>query len=299
MEIELREMEHAEFREDWLSKHPASIPIEEVEDSPYPRWAKPIILIGFILASLLSGVHTMVVVYEGIQLSELVDELQRQWVARGSFIVYEIGMFAAAYLMGVQSTKRLAQLSAFIIFLTLIAANLYSVNEVYGFDLLSNFAGSFVTGLFALVPVLAYSFSKLYINIGNAERALAKRARDTKKEADKALDATINREHKKHQNEVRKAIQKARSLNSVNEQAAAPVQPLNTPNVSTGYTKQMNSRALISEFFERHPEFKNMTLDDLNKAIEQETGVRVGRTSIHNVRKEWGQDGYTNGRAVQ
>lgn len=186
-----------EYKYDWLKKHPNSVPTEEMEDSPYPGWVKILVLVGFVLAALLSGVHTMMVVYDGIKVSALVDETMRQWVSRGSFVVYEICMFAAAYLMAVVSTKLLARVAAAIIFTTLIATNLYSVNQIYGFDFQNNAFGSFVTALFSLVPILAYSLSKLYINIGSAERLLKRKAKDAYKEAMQKMDATILKDFKK------------------------------------------------------------------------------------------------------
>lgn len=277
-------MSHEEYREDWLKKHPASIPTEEIEDSPYPVWARILVFAGFITSALVSGVHTMTVVYNSVSLSPMVDEMLRQWTARGAFVTYELGLFLAAFLMVVQATKRLAQLISTIIFATLIAVNLYSVLQVYGFDLEHDIAGAMVTAMFSLVPVIAYGCGKLYVNIGAAERALKRKAKERLRDDNIKLDAAINQGYSKYVKDFEKTVHKANSLNSLNERPQAQNYSLNSAN---GYTKQMNSREIISEFFKQHPEFRNMTLDQLNDAIAEETGIRVGRTSIHNVRKEW------------
>lgn len=86
--------------------------------------------------------------------------------------------------------------------------------------------------------------------------------------------------------EIEKPIQADNSLNSMNERVNERPELPRLVNSSTGYSKQMNARSLIEMFFERHPERLNGRLDELLIEIEQESGVRVGRTSIHNVRKD-------------
>lgn len=76
------------------------------------------------------------------------------------------------------------------------------------------------------------------------------------------------------------------SLNSLNEQVNEQVSLPRSVNSSTGYTKRMDARSLIHEFFQQHPERLNGKLDELVIEIEESAGVKVGRTSIHNVRKE-------------
>lgn len=52
------------------------------------------------------------------------------------------------------------------------------------------------------------------------------------------------------------------------------------------YTKRMDAKEVIKAFFGDHPEHMTTRLDDLVSIIESDTGVKVGRTSIHNVRKQ-------------
>lgn len=75
-------------------------------------------------------------------------------------------------------------------------------------------------------------------------------------------------------------IHSIHSLNELNGQSERAVQAAN------GYSKQMNARDVIEAYFNNHPERLNDRLDELGPAIQAETGVKVGRTSIHNVRKE-------------
>lgn len=79
------------------------------------------------------------------------------------------------------------------------------------------------------------------------------------------------------------------SAHSLPVQPVQPVHSLNSVNSANGYTKQMDSRSIIQQFFANHPEHFNGKLDELVVMIKDETGVKVGRTSIHNVRKEMTQ----------
>jgi hypothetical protein len=49
----------------------------------------------------------------------------------------------------------------------------------------------------------------------------------------------------------------------------------------------MDARSIITQYFTEHPEDLNTRLDELVERIEQQTGVKVGRTSVHNIRSEW------------
>lgn len=71
------------------------------------------------------------------------------------------------------------------------------------------------------------------------------------------------------------------SLHSVNE--AVNERDVNTAN---GYTKQMNAREVIKAFFEANPDAIDLNLDVLVTRITSEMGVKIGRTSIHNVRRD-------------
>lgn len=69
------------------------------------------------------------------------------------------------------------------------------------------------------------------------------------------------------------------SLNGANEYNRLSDSPI-------GYTKRMDAKEVIKAFFGDHPEHMTTRLDDLVSIIESDTGVKVGRTSIHNVRKQ-------------
>lgn len=61
----------------------------------------------------------------------------------------------------------------------------------------------------------------------------------------------------------------------------------NSANV-TGYSKQMSARDYLKQWFTDNPEYIHSTdsVDVLHQLFTNQTGVKVGRTSVHNVRKE-------------
>jgi hypothetical protein len=63
-------------------------------------------------------------------------------------------------------------------------------------------------------------------------------------------------------------------------------QVVRTANASSGYTKRMDARSVIREYLSNHPESASMSLSQIVDAIEEETGVKVGRSSVHNVLNE-------------
>ena len=69
------------------------------------------------------------------------------------------------------------------------------------------------------------------------------------------------------------------SVNDVNER---------TVNNVTGYSKQMNARDYLVQWFGENPEYIRSTdsVDVLHQLFTDQTGVKVGRTSVYNVRKE-------------
>lgn len=286
MDKEVALLSFEDFRQDWILKHPASIPVEQVDDSPYPRWLKTATLLMFLSAAMLSAVHTIPVIFETIPNNDVVSIETRTIAANASIAAFELGILLSAFLMIVKSSERLAWVLLGMMFVGTVVANIVSISKAGDGTL----GASIVTLIFGGgVPIIALAAGKLFVNIHNSERIGKKRGREEHREALKQLDTTINQAYSKYAKEVQKVVH---SMNSVNERPAPFIRATNSSN---GYSKLMNSRQIISEFFRQHPDYKNMTLDELNAAIERETGTRVGRTSIHNVRKEWEEQRSVNG----
>jgi len=86
------------------------------------------------------------------------------------------------------------------------------------------------------------------------------------------------------------------SLNSIDERHSLPHSVNHSMNganeqgysANVGYSKKMNARDIIKQWFEDNPKFVDSddTVDSLHQRIIAETGQKVGRTSVYNVRKE-------------
>lgn len=182
-------MEYEEFREDYIKRHPASVPELEGEISPYPRWLKFAALLMFLAAALLSAVHTIPVVYAGIPADTVISESVRAVAANASILAFELGILLSAFLMMVKNSLWLAWLLLGTMFAGTVIANVESISRTGGNDV----GSALVTMIFGCgIPIIALAAGKLFVNIYTAERKLKVQARETYREALKQLDATIN-----------------------------------------------------------------------------------------------------------
>lgn len=279
MSIELRVKEYEDFEKEWNRRHKWTMPKRRRVSS----WR----LIGGILwwggiaisAAVVSGAHTIPAALQTIP--EVIVSPYREYLSVFIFGIVEMAITAGSVY------RRESKIALFIMVIATFAAlagNIGSSITAVNFN--QGDVWDMAVGLvFAvLAPAAALGAGELWHGLYRKHQAELEKASVEFEAKIKDREASVNREYSKHVKDTIKAIQEMNSLNSLNEQDQKPVQPVNSAN---GYSKQMNSRQIIHEFFVQHPEFKNMTLDDLNAAIEAETGVRVGRTSIHNVRKEW------------
>lgn len=280
-------IDYDEFRKQHELRHPASVPVLEIEMNEYPAWARWAVLLTFISAALVSGVHTVPTVWKSIEIGEIITPEIRNVVSLASLMAVELAILLSAYLMA--KGVKLAYFVMGIASAVAIMANLYSVITAFtsGGDI-----GALIVAVFLGVgaPLITLFTGKMYVDIHRADRVQDAKARKVYREACIAWDKEIEREYKKQLKDNDKKSNKSdsqpvhtvHSLNSVNEQGTNSY----SANSSSGYTKRMDARSVIREFFRQHPDKMNARLDDLLNEIEQESGVKVGRTSIHNVRNE-------------
>lgn len=189
-------LSYEEFKDDWLKRHPASIPIERVEDSPYPKWLRSATLLMFLAAALLSAVHTIPVVYAGIPANSIISPETRMVAANASIVAFELGILLSAFLMIAKSSMGLAWVLLGTMFAGTIVANIQSISQTSGAGL----GASIVTLIFGGgIPVIALAAGKLFVNIYSTERALKKQAGENNRQAWKDLDATINGAYAKYE----------------------------------------------------------------------------------------------------
>lgn len=289
-------MDYNDFRSEYENQHPASIPFYEEPLSDNPRWMTYAILAMFVCSAALSGVHTVPTAYGTIEAAK-VAEFVRQPVALGAFIFIELGILITSYSM----FKKWSWIAFLILALCIIiamAANLYSVNKA----MQTNDMGAMIVGVaFGIAaPLIAMMSGKQYVNVHRSEQVALFRAKQQYHESKIAHDKRVaeaweqlqiklearqekinERERIRIEREAEQ-IHSLHSLNSVNEQVRLPY----SANSSTGYSKRMDAKLIIREYLTNHPDMMVVKLDDLVKSIEAESGIKVGRTSVHNVRSE-------------
>lgn len=279
----MERMDYEEHERDWKMRHKASIPRRKRVSS-----FQEIFWIGFWIvvatgAAIYSAAHTI----PAAVMTIFMDVPDRNRLALTVFVIVELVIFGAA--AGRHEMKWLRWLLIGAVIVALIGNLGSSIRAVAenGGDILNQIVGIFIA---VITPFTALAAGEA-LHIQWDKRNAKIQAEETRFQNDwREMDSKINRSF----NELEKTFSK----NSVNVNRPTPVHSVNSVNSANGYSKQMNSRQIISEYFERHPEFKNMTLDQLNEAIEQESGIRVGRTSIHNVRKEWVIPASSNGHST-
>lgn len=273
----MERMDYEQYEKDWVKRHKGS----RIRPPRVSSWG----LIGGILlwaliafgAALVSGAHSVPAILQTIP--AVVPSPYREGLSLFGFTIFELLIFAGAVY---RRDNRYATWGLLLAMIGALFANVGSsvvaVTQNHGDGL--NYAVAIVLAIIA--PLAAFLAGEMVHRLFEAHQEKLTAA-FAEYDADRiTLDRIINRDFVKYEKQFTE-----RSVNSADKIIPAPVHSVNSVNSTNGYSKQMNSRQIIGEYFERHPEFKNMTLDQLNEAIEQESGIRVGRTSIHNVRKAW------------
>lgn len=257
-----------EFRHEYELRHPASVPMKRLEASPFPWWVKWVALAMFLSSALLSGVHTVPVVREGIP-TEVVEWLAS--VAAGSaFISIELAIFVSTFALiggGSPTVWGVLILSS----LTALGANIYAVIQAYtdAIKQTDQFAwGTLVVAVLIgiVAPGVAYLSGRLYVNLQRANRKLSNEA-DSRYLADrKAWDREIN--------DAWEAVQK-RVQNVSNEQ----------PN------KQERPKAsfIVRQHFTDYPE--DLDNDRSLREIADQLGVSHG--TVYNVKLSMLSNGHS------
>ena len=279
-------MDYEAFREQWIASHPASVPQPpEGAISTYPDWMRKAIVAMFIASALISGAHTAPTIYAGIEQGVLPD-WARFGVALSGFVAVELAIFVASYARMKDAGNRTATMLLIIVIAIAVLSNLYSVGKALGVD--GDLGLTVVSiGLGVGMPLVALlSGDRIAHLYSDNQKAVADAWREHR-EALQRMDTRINAAWEKEQAKqlpapIHTPVQRMNSLNEVNEQGSREY----SANSANGYSKRMDARAVTHEWFERHPEMLGEKLDRLVAVIEADTGVKVGRTSIHNVRKD-------------
>lgn len=163
---EIRVQTYQEFRKQYEQQHPASVPRRRKKiKREYPLLIELSVLVMFVCAALLSGVHTVPTVYAGMEI-RVTSELVRQVVSLGSFVAIELAIFMSAYLLDKQRT--IAWTVLIVTFLVATVSNVNSVSKALAQD--DTWARVITLALGVGAPFIALMSGKLYIVISESNR---------------------------------------------------------------------------------------------------------------------------------
>lgn len=275
-------------------------------------------LVVMVIASVIvSASHTIPVftksIYADITTLNFLQTVVVIVVALAAFAMLEVGIVALAYVLVKDQFKRhpdrhvnvqvYIRAGLVLAFVVAVMANVYSVvggtlnDEQKGYVLWQGFQLVINVMVGISAPVLAFISGDVLAMQGVAalqqRRAVEMRYHADLNAWNENLNASWNAQKARWGVKVDVSVDRlpaeqpsaVHSLNSLNEQRTNEHSSPFSLNSANGYSKQMDARSVAREFFERHPEHLTARLDDLVAMIEGETGVKVGRTSIHNVRR--------------
>jgi len=284
-------MDYAEFRKQYQERYPASVPVLEPAMREYPRWLSWIVLVMFISAALLSGVHTVPTVRRGIETDDLISAPVRDAVSLSAFVAIELGIFVSAYLMvaGGGRDKWLAWLMLALAATVAIVANLYSVSRAL---MSGGEAGVTLVGVIIgiCLPTIALASGKMYVSMHRADTSAEQRVRRAYREACQQFDVQVSEAYEAYERRMdareQRRLSTVHSVNGVNEPSNSVHSTNGVNGHGAGYSKNMNARELAQQWLNANRERMNDPLDALVEAIQAETGQLVGRGSVHNARTE-------------
>lgn len=276
-------IDYDEFRKQHELRHPASVPVLEIEMNEYPAWARWAVLLTFISAALVSGVHTVPTVWKSIEIGEIITPEIRNIVSLASLAAVELAILLSAYLMA--KGVKLAYFVMGIASAVAIMANLYSVITAFtsGGDL-----GALIVAVCLGVgaPLITLFTGKMYVDIHRADRVQDAKARKVYREACIAWDKEIEREFKKQLkgvSNVHPTISNGQSIGQTPQ-----------PAVSTlGHTKKPDASEIVRKHLLDNPQ-------DLDtSAYRLAEFLNVGKSTVNNVQRELkGLNHSSNGNGV-
>lgn len=254
-------MDYAEFRKQYQERYPASVPVLEPAMREYPRWLSWIVLVMFISAALLSGVHTVPTVRRGIETDDLISAPVRDVVSLSAFVAIELGIFVSAYLMvaGGGRDKWLAWLMLFLAATVAIVANLYSVSRAL---MSGGEAGVTLVGVIIgiCLPTIALASGKMYVSMHRADTSAEQRVRRAYREACLTFDVQVSEAYEAYERKLDRRTQ--REL--LSERTEADGQNGQTGQASGyGYERTADARTRVQSHLAENPDDASMSVRQL------------------------------------
>lgn len=272
-------LSYEEFRAQYEKQHPASVPTLEYEIHEYPQWVRWAVLITFICAAMVSGIHTVPTVWQSIEVNNIINEAMRTWVSFASLFAIELAILLSAYLMA--KGVKLAYFVMGIASLVAVLANLYSVSRALN-------TGEDIGALIVAValgigaPMIALFTGKMFVDIHRADRIQDAKAKKVYKEACIAWDKEIEKAFKGYQKDATKsrvssAVDNRLSIQTDSRQSGA------------GFSRVSSAVDIALNYLQNNPSAVDLSVRDLG------TVAGVGKDSAAKARNLYlSENGHSN-----
>jgi hypothetical protein len=268
--------DYNDFRQQWLARHPASVPILRVPPPVFAAWVPLALQLMFVAAFIVSAAHTIPLVYNGIDPN--MPGAVRGFIAFWSPVFLELMLLLSAYLS--EDNKRLAVAVGFIMFLVACGVNIYSVQKAWNVADGDVMGMVIATGVGLTAPIAAFAAGKLYVSLHRRERENQEQAQTRYEQERHALDEHINADWEQHLRTLRK---QQRTPSPARSQTAFA----DTERTAPANAEERNPDAplIVRQYLLENPHDLRLSVRDLTKKISDERG-KVGATTVHKIKKE-------------
>lgn len=268
-------LDYSEFRSEYEKQHPASVPIKPKQvQGEYPKWLRFVVLLMFVSSALISGVHTIPTVYEGIESS--IAPFIRAIAAAGSFIAIEVSFFVSPFAQN-KGDKRMSRAGLGVSFIIALAANVNSVLKAMA----SNDMNGLVT-MVALIfgvgmPLLAFISGAMFVHMHTSASVENDKLQTNYRDECKQLDTTVLTAFRKYCKEMEGSKRSNGTSIGIPRGNFQEVIPSES---TLGHKKQPNARIITEEYFDGNPGAIN------ENPLELAERLGVGKSTVYTVRAE-------------
>lgn len=282
-------LNYESYREQYEKQHPASVPVPPaVVRSEYPRWLRGVVLLMFVCAALLSGVHTVPTVYAGIEGGGVVAPLVRALVSLSSFVAVELAIFVAAYAR-LKANGWLVGAMLVVTFSIALVSNIQSVLKALGAN---GELGVTVVGVVLGIgaPLIALMSGEMFVHMHSASTKADSEAEARYREERKAFDAVVLTSYRKYEKDMSAKALSERTDNRTDTgllsagfvRSDTDTDGHGQPSrAAFGHTRTTDGLQKALDWFDANPDKVNGSLRDL------EPLVGVGRDTLSRARRQW------------
>lgn len=284
-------LSYEEFREQYEKQHPASVPVAPAEiRSEYPRWLRGVVLLMFICAALLSGVHTVPTVYAGIEADGVVAPLVRAVVSLSSFVAVELAIFVAAYAR-LKANGWLVFFMLVVTFGIALVSNIQSVLKALGAN---GALGLTVVGVALGIgaPLIALMSGEMFVHMHSASTKADTDAAGRYREERKMFDTVVLSAYRKYEKEASAHILSARTDSGQTPQLSASVlseqtEDRQTRPAASGYNRTADGQQRVIDHLNEYPDDAQLPSRDIASRIHEISGKPIGHDTANKGRNAW------------